>query len=201
MTMAVRTSKVLGRETKDVVCYTNDEARYSYSLSHTIMYSAHMQTNHALEDMNIDMLVLVDKYLHTYLPPLPVHKQSCQVAKRFPGEEWIIPFQPPTQVISLEIVAKSDYEEELRIEDGAFDQVVASTGRGQGLQSLTRRESPPPPLVPFHFHLDVDQLPYIFIVIRFVCFFYSSSGTVLAFGRDRNVFDSLVQWLLTFCSG
>ncbi len=95
-------------------------------------------------------------------------KQSCQVAKRFPREEWIIPFQPPTQVISLEIVAKSDYEEELRIEDGAFDQVVASTGRGQGLQSLTRRESPP--LVPFH--LDVDQLPYIFIVIRFVCFVY-----------------------------
>jgi len=86
-------------------------------------------------------------------------------------------------VISLEIVAKSDYEEELRIEDGAFDQVVASTGRGQGLQS--------PPLVPFH--LDVDQLPYIFIVIRFVCFVYSSSGTVLVFSRDRNVFVSLVQ--------
>ena len=100
-------------------------------------------------------------------------------------------------MISLEIVAKSYYEEELRIEDGAFDQVVASTGRGQGLQSLTRRESPP--LVPFH--LDVDQLPYIFIVIRFVCFVYSSSGTVLVFSRDRNVFVSLAQWLLTFCSG
>mmetsp|Transcript_9582 Transcript_9582/g.14622 ORF Transcript_9582/g.14622 Transcript_9582/m.14622 type:complete len:92 (+) Transcript_9582:1096-1371(+) len=52
-------------------CATRTIKRGIRTVSSHIMYSAHMQTNHALEDMNIDMLVLVDKYLHTYLPPLP----------------------------------------------------------------------------------------------------------------------------------